>query len=97
MGEMLSADDYQRMAGWKANVVRIALNQQFCLKNGSCDANYDSQAIQFADQNNVSWTAWAWYVNGCTFSSLITTWNGGSERRGAGRQGSAGVIPVQQS
>ena len=24
----------------------------------------------------MSWTAWGWYVNGCSFPSLISDWNG---------------------
>lgn len=40
-GENLSAADFQLMASWKANVVRIALNQDFWLSgSGFYDPNY---------------------------------------------------------
>jgi endoglucanase len=40
-GESLSADDFALMASWKANVVRIALNQDFWLSgSGFYDSNY---------------------------------------------------------
>jgi endoglucanase len=49
---------------------------EFGVISGSCDSTYYSQVIDYAKQQNVSWTAWAWYVKDCAFPSLITTWNG---------------------
>jgi hypothetical protein len=43
-GDHLSLADYQRMASWKANVVRIALNQDFWLQNtGAYEQTVDQQ------------------------------------------------------
>jgi endoglucanase len=39
-----------------------------------CTGSWDSQLIEFANQYNVSWTAWAWYPGGCSFPSLIADW-----------------------
>ncbi len=52
-GEYLSAGDYQQMASWKANVVRIALNQDFWLSDSpSYSAAYPAlvdQQVQWAE------------------------------------------------
>jgi hypothetical protein len=41
MGVMFSADDFRKMAGWNANIVRIALNQDFWLSGAALhDPNY---------------------------------------------------------
>jgi endoglucanase len=54
MGEQLSPSDFQLMAGWKANVVRIALNQDFWLADSPiADPNYPATvdaAVQWAEQ-----------------------------------------------
>jgi hypothetical protein len=42
----------------------------------SCGSDYDSALIAYADAHHVSWSAWAWYVSGCTFPSIITDWSG---------------------
>lgn len=42
----------------------------------SCSATYTSAVIEYADSHNASWSAWAWFVGGCDFPSLITDWNG---------------------
>jgi hypothetical protein len=39
-----------------------------------CTGSWDSQLIAFANQYNISWTAWAWYPGGCSFPSLIADW-----------------------
>jgi hypothetical protein len=41
-----------------------------------CSTSYASQLIDYADAHGASWTAWAWYVSGCDFPSLITDWAG---------------------
>src|SRR5580698_6156002 len=52
-GQFLSAADYMTMAGWKANVVRISLNQDFWLPGGSqYSAGYPAivdQQVQWAE------------------------------------------------
>ncbi len=53
-GQNLAASDFQLMAGWKANVVRIALNQDFWLSDSpqyaSGYASTVDQAVQWAEQ-----------------------------------------------
>lgn len=44
--------------------------------DGSCPADYSQELITYADAHSAGWTAWAWYVGGCGFPSLITDWNG---------------------
>ncbi len=41
-----------------------------------CGTTYYSQFLEYAQQKNVSWTGWAWFVSGCTFPSLISDWSG---------------------
>jgi hypothetical protein len=48
----------------------------FADAGSGCPFAYDSQVIAYADAHLVSWTAWAWYVGGCRFPSMITDWNG---------------------
>jgi endoglucanase len=50
---------------------------------GSCSPTWDQELISYADQNHVSWTAWAWWAGGCTFPSLLTNWTGGTTNEGA--------------
>jgi endoglucanase len=40
-----------------------------------CDASYTSALLDYADQHQLSWTAWAWFPGGCDFPSLIEDWN----------------------
>ena len=40
-----------------------------------CTSDWDTQLIQFADANQISWTAWAWYPAGCSFPAIISDWN----------------------
>jgi endoglucanase len=42
----------------------------------SCGTDYVSALIAYADARKISWSAWAWYVSGCTFPSIITDWSG---------------------
>jgi hypothetical protein len=41
-----------------------------------CSANYTQEVVNHAAMRGLSWTAWAWYVGGCEFPSLITDWSG---------------------
>jgi hypothetical protein len=49
----------------------------------TCGATYTQSVIDYARQNNLSWTAWAWYVGGCDFPSLISDWQGTPTTAGA--------------
>ena len=51
--------------------------------NGSCSPDWDTQIIAYADARKMSWTAWAWFVGGCNFPSLITDWTGTTNPEGA--------------
>jgi len=44
-GENISSRDFQLIAGWKANVVRIALNQDFWFK-GAAGGGYQEKVLQ---------------------------------------------------
>jgi hypothetical protein len=48
-GDHLQLSDYQRMASWKANVVRIALNQDYWLSASSYVQTVDQQ-VRWAEQ-----------------------------------------------
>jgi hypothetical protein len=41
----------------------------------SCSSTYADQVIQYANLHALHWTAWAWFVGGCNFPSLITDWS----------------------
>lgn len=42
-----------------------------------CNADtYVSDLLAYAQQNQIHWSAWAWYVNGCSFPSIIADWTG---------------------
>jgi hypothetical protein len=49
---------------------------EFGDRGASCPSQYSSELIAYADQHHASWTAWAWYVGGCTFPSIIAGWDG---------------------
>jgi len=40
----------------------------------SCDTTFDSQLISYSDMLGISWSAYAWFVSGCAFPSLISDW-----------------------
>jgi hypothetical protein len=42
----------------------------------SCGADYDQAFVTYASQHHLSWSAWAWFVSGCSFPSIITDWMG---------------------
>ncbi len=52
----------------------------------NCQPDYYQELITYADAHAASWSAWAWYVNGCGFPSIISDWNGTA---------SAAGVPVQ--
>jgi endoglucanase len=43
---------------------------------GTCATDYVAQLIAYMDSHHASWTAWAWFRNGCEFPSLIDDWEG---------------------
>jgi endoglucanase len=44
--------------------------------SGTCATDYAAQVIDYADFRYVSWTSWAWFPGGCTFTALVTDWAG---------------------
>lgn len=44
---------------------------QYCATN-----TYVSDLLNYCQGKAIHWTAWAWYVNGCSFPSIIADWNG---------------------
>jgi endoglucanase len=42
----------------------------------SCATAYESALISYADTLGISWSAYAWFVSGCAFPSLIADWTG---------------------
>lgn len=44
---------------------------QYCATN-----TYVEDLLNYAEALGIHYTAWAWYVNGCSFPSVISDWNG---------------------
>jgi hypothetical protein len=44
---------------------------QYCATN-----TYVSDLMNYVESLGIHWTAWAWYVQGCAFPSIISDWNG---------------------
>jgi hypothetical protein len=44
---------------------------QYCSNDG-----YVSALLSYCQTKGIHWTAWAWYVNGCGFPSIVADWNG---------------------
>jgi endoglucanase len=41
-----------------------------------CGTDYVTSLLDFADQHQVSWSAWAWFPGGCDFPALLSDWSG---------------------
>jgi endoglucanase len=41
-----------------------------------CSSEFVSQLIAYFDAHQIGWTSWGWYVGGCTFPSIISSWDG---------------------
>jgi len=44
---------------------------QYCATN-----TYVADLLNYAETLGIHWTAWAWFVSGCAFPSIISDWNG---------------------
>lgn len=44
---------------------------QYCAND-----NYVADLLAYANRKGIHWTAWAWYVQGCGFPSVISDWSG---------------------
>jgi hypothetical protein len=67
--------DWDRAWGFLTESAPVIITE-FGSTKDTCPTDYSSQLIDYADTHGASWTAWAWYVNGCTFPSLIVDWYG---------------------
>lgn len=45
-------------------------------QGSDCDPSFSKNVLEWAEQNQISWTAWAWYPGTCAFPPLIKDWNG---------------------
>jgi len=66
-------NDWSAAFGFLASTHPVILTEfgQYC-STGS----YVSDLLSYAQSNGIHWTAWAWYVSGCAFPSIIQDWNG---------------------
>lgn len=48
-----------------------------------CTTKYYESFTTYANQNDISWTAWGWWVQGCDFPSVISDWSGTPTAPGA--------------
>jgi hypothetical protein len=67
--------DWDRAWGFLTSTAPVIVTE-FGSLTDSCPTAYSKQLIEYADAHEASWTAWAWYVGGCKFPSLITNWSG---------------------
>lgn len=72
--------DWDRAFGYLTQSVPVIATE---FGSFDCSTGYTSQVIDYADAHGASWTGWAWYVQGCSFPSLITSWDGTPSAPGA--------------
>jgi aryl-phospho-beta-D-glucosidase BglC (GH1 family) len=58
-----------------ANDVAPVIATEFGDGSMGCTGQWDSDLIAFAAQYKISWTAWGWWVGGCSFPALLSAWN----------------------
>jgi len=69
----------KQMADWPAAFGNLAATYpvimtefgQYCATN-----TYVQDLLTYAESLGIHWTAWAWYVSGCAFPSIIADWTG---------------------
>jgi hypothetical protein len=69
----------KQIADWPAGFGSLASTSpiimtefgQYCATN-----TYVADLLNYAESLGIHWTAWAWYVQGCAFPSIISDWNG---------------------
>jgi hypothetical protein len=59
--------------GFAASKYPIIMTEfgQYCATN-----TYVADLMNYIESLGIHWTAWAWYVQGCAFPSIISDWNG---------------------
>jgi len=72
-------DSGKQLANWPAAFGYLAATAPVILTEFGqyCNSdNYVQQLLQYVDSLQLHWTVWAWYVNGCSFPSIINDWTG---------------------
>jgi aryl-phospho-beta-D-glucosidase BglC (GH1 family) len=65
--------DWAKYIDVTAKIAPVMVNE---FGNSDCSRWFYAQVLDYAKKNQLSWSAWAWYVGGCTFPSVIADWNG---------------------
>lgn len=65
--------DWPAAFGYLASQYPIMMTEfgQYCAQN-----TYVADLMNYVENLGIHWTAWAWYVQGCAFPSVISDWNG---------------------
>jgi hypothetical protein len=65
--------DWPAAFGFAASKYPIIMTEfgQYCATN-----TYVADLMNYVESLGIHWTAWAWYVQGCAFPSIISDWNG---------------------
>jgi endoglucanase len=72
-------NQWKQPSGWDAKWGYLtAIYPVIVTEFGSydCSTAYTSTLIDYADQHRAHWTAWAWFVGGCGYPSLLVDWAG---------------------
>jgi endoglucanase len=62
--------------------------------SSDCTGQWDTDLINFASANQMSWTAWAWFPGGCSFPSLLDDWSYDASAAGMAVQMALAKQPV---
>lgn len=67
------AADWDAAFGDLASTYPVIMTEfgQYCADDG-----YVSTLLTYAESKSLHWTAWGWYVSGCSFPSIIADWSG---------------------
>jgi endoglucanase len=65
--------DWPAAFGFLTQTAPIIMTEfgQYC-----ATGTYVADLLNYAEALGIHWTAWAWYVQGCAFPSIISDWNG---------------------
>jgi endoglucanase len=65
--------DWAAAFGYLAASYPVVMTEfgQYCATD-----TYVADLLAYAESNGIHWTAWAWYVSGCAFPSIISDWSG---------------------
>jgi aryl-phospho-beta-D-glucosidase BglC (GH1 family) len=57
-----------------ANDIAPVIATEFGDGRTGCTGKWDSDLVGFSAKYKISWTAWAWWVGGCSFPALLSDW-----------------------